>query len=133
MRVILPLILFLLLCQPLFALDEPPTDLTAAGQTTDNKREGKWTFSDATGRNRFEIDYVRGLRTGAYIQWNEDGKLIVLSERGELHLAPLDPKAWSPISSFSLFSGKAWTVPTLAHGVLYARDTTTLVALEVAQ
>lgn len=80
MRVILPLILFLLLCQPLFALDEPPTDLTAAGQTTDNKREGKWTFSDATGRKRFEIDYVRGLRTGAYIQWNEDGKLIVLGE-----------------------------------------------------
>lgn len=81
----------------------------------------------ATGEDRWKVS---GLGHGSLLA--ADGKLIVLSERGELHLGLVDPKAWRSISSFSLFPGKTWTVPTLAHGTLYARDTSTLVALEVA-
>lgn len=80
----------------------------------------------ATGKDRWKVS---GFSHGSLLV--ADGKIFVLSERGQLALGPVDPAAWTETSSFSLFPGKTWTVPTLANGVLFARDTKTLVALKV--
>lgn len=50
------------------------------------------------------------------------GKLIVLSEKGELIIAPATPEGFQPLSRAQILSGKCWTVPVLANGLLYARN-----------
>jgi outer membrane protein assembly factor BamB len=50
------------------------------------------------------------------------GKLIILSEKGELITAEANPRAFTPISRGQVLSGKCWTVPILANGLLYARN-----------
>ncbi len=52
-----------------------------------------------------------------------DGKLIVLSEKGKLVIAPPSPDGFKPISELQVFEGKTkcWTAPVLANGRIYAR------------
>ncbi len=51
-----------------------------------------------------------------------DGKLIVLSERGELLVAPVSATAFKPTARAKVLSGKCWTVPVLANGRIYCRN-----------
>jgi outer membrane protein assembly factor BamB len=51
-----------------------------------------------------------------------DGKLIALSERGELFVAEATPEGFNPISRAHIMGGKCWTVPVLSHGRLYTRN-----------
>lgn len=51
-----------------------------------------------------------------------DGKLIVLSSKGELMVAPATPEGIKPISRAQVMGGKIWTVPTLANGIVYCRN-----------
>jgi outer membrane protein assembly factor BamB len=51
-----------------------------------------------------------------------DGKLIVLSERGELMVAEATPAAFKPISRAQVLGGKCWTTPVLANGKIYCRN-----------
>ena len=51
-----------------------------------------------------------------------DGKLIVLSEKGELIIAEATPQAFKPLSRAQVLGGKCWTSPALANGKLYARN-----------
>ena len=50
-----------------------------------------------------------------------DGKLLVLSERGELLVANPSPAGFKPIVRAQVVGGKCWTAPTLAHGKIYVR------------
>jgi outer membrane protein assembly factor BamB len=50
-----------------------------------------------------------------------DGKLLVLSERGELIIAPPSPTEFKPIARAQVIGGKCWTAPTLANGKIYVR------------
>ena len=50
-----------------------------------------------------------------------DGKLIVLSERGELLVAEASPAAFKPISRAQVVGGKCWAAPVLANGKIYCR------------
>jgi outer membrane protein assembly factor BamB len=50
-----------------------------------------------------------------------DGKLIVLSERGELLVAEASPAAFKPISRAQVVGGKCWAAPVLASGKIYCR------------
>ena len=50
-----------------------------------------------------------------------DGKLIVLSERGELLVAEASPTAFKPISRAQVVGGKCWAAPVLANGKIYCR------------
>jgi outer membrane protein assembly factor BamB len=52
-----------------------------------------------------------------------DGKLIVLSEKGKLLVAPVDPQAFKPIVEAQVQSGKCWTRPVLANGRIFLRNT----------
>lgn len=51
-----------------------------------------------------------------------DGKLIVLSENGELLVADATPAGFKPISRVQLFGKICWAAPVLANGKIYARN-----------
>jgi outer membrane protein assembly factor BamB len=50
------------------------------------------------------------------------GRLLVLSEAGELIVAPASPEGWKPAARAKLLEGKCWTVPVLANGRAYLRS-----------
>ena len=61
-----------------------------------------------------------------------DGKLIVLSDRGELVVAEASPEAFKPLARAQVLGGKCWTVPVLANGRIYCRNARgALVCLDV--
>jgi outer membrane protein assembly factor BamB len=87
-------------------------------------------------------DYVFGLddnqlrclalRTGE-VKWTDrafgkgsimmaDGKLIGMSERGELIVAEPSPDEFKVIARAQILGGKCWTVPVLANGRIYCRN-----------
>jgi outer membrane protein assembly factor BamB len=51
-----------------------------------------------------------------------DGQLIVLSERGELLVAPADPAGFKPVARAQVLGGKCWSTPVLANARIYARN-----------
>jgi outer membrane protein assembly factor BamB len=51
-----------------------------------------------------------------------DGKLILLSEKGELLLAEASPAEFKPLARAKVLSGVCWTPPALADGQLYIRN-----------
>lgn len=51
-----------------------------------------------------------------------DGKLILLSERGELFVAEASPVAFKPLARAQVMGGKCWTTPVLANGRIYCRN-----------
>lgn len=80
----------------------------------------------ATGEERWK---ERGLGHGSLIL--ADGHLIVLSESGTLVLAEATPAGYKPKATAEVLSGRCWTMPTLANGVLYVRNQEELLALSV--
>lgn len=50
-----------------------------------------------------------------------DGKLVVLSERGELLVAKPSPDGFQPLARAQVVGGKCWSAPTLANGKIYVR------------
>ncbi len=62
-----------------------------------------------------------------------DGKLIVLSEKGELTIAPASPRRFQALARAQVLGGKCWTVPVLSNGRIYCRNAQgDLVCLDVA-
>lgn len=51
-----------------------------------------------------------------------DGKLMVLSPKGELMIAPPSPKEFKPTARAKVLGGTCWTVPVLANGLIYCRN-----------
>lgn len=51
-----------------------------------------------------------------------DGKLIVLSEKGELIIAEATPEKFKPLARAQVLGGKCWTTPVLSHGRIYCRN-----------
>ena len=51
-----------------------------------------------------------------------DGKLIVLSEKGELMVAEPSPAGFKPMARAQVLGGKCWTTPVLANGKIYCRN-----------
>ncbi len=51
-----------------------------------------------------------------------DGKLIILSEQGELVIAEATSEAFKEISRAQVVGFKCWTVPVLANGRIYCRN-----------
>lgn len=79
--------------------------------------------------------------TGA-VRWSRDGlgsgslllagdQLVVLTERGELLVAPPSGEAFRPTSRAQVLGTGIRAVPALADGRLYARDKSKLVALDL--
>ena len=75
----------------------------------------------------------RGLGKGSLIL--SDGKLICLSDRGELVLVQADPSAYTEIARTQVLGGKnLWTQPVLSGKQIYARNNSKgdLVAVDVS-
>lgn len=51
-----------------------------------------------------------------------DGKLIVMTGKGELMIVPASPDGFKPMARAQVLSGKCWTTPILANGRLYVRN-----------
>ena len=49
-------------------------------------------------------------------------KLIVISAKGELMVAPASPDGFQPISQAQVLGVNCWTVPVLANGIVYCRN-----------
>lgn len=74
------------------------------------------------------IDFATGTE-----KWNEaavgfcalmaaDGKLIIMTAKGELIIAKADPTKFDPISRTQVLKGRCWTAPVLANGRIYVRN-----------
>ena len=50
------------------------------------------------------------------------GKLIALSEDGQLSIAEASPTGYRELGKGRILTGKCWTVPVLANGKIYARN-----------
>lgn len=62
----------------------------------------------------------RGLGCGSLMI--VDGKLLILSEDGDLVLAEADSESFTEISRSKFLTGRCWTVPVLANGKVYGRN-----------
>ncbi len=51
-----------------------------------------------------------------------DGKLIVMTDKGELIVADATPEGFKPVSRAQVLGGKCWTTPVLANGRIYCRN-----------
>ncbi len=51
-----------------------------------------------------------------------DNHLIILSEAGELSIAPVSSKVFKTTSAAKILDGKCWTVPVLSNGLIYCRN-----------
>ncbi|MFN0068196.1 MAG: PQQ-binding-like beta-propeller repeat protein [Limisphaerales bacterium] len=50
------------------------------------------------------------------------GHLIVLGEKGELMVGKISPAEFKPVARAQVLGGQCWTVPVLANGRLYLRN-----------
>ena len=85
------------------------------GDTTQNASLKCIEF--ATGKEKWSHP---GFGSGGLVV--ADGKLIALSAKGELMVAPANPKEFAPISRAQVLGGKSWTAPVLANGIVYCRN-----------
>jgi outer membrane protein assembly factor BamB len=51
-----------------------------------------------------------------------DGKLVILSEKGELVVAEPAADGFKPIARAQVLGGKCWTAPVVANGRIYCRN-----------
>jgi outer membrane protein assembly factor BamB len=71
----------------------------------------------ATGEERWSDDTLgNGALTIA------GGRLIVMSDKGELVIAEATPEAFRPISRARVLEGLCWTIPVLVDGRIYCRS-----------
>lgn len=63
---------------------------------------------------------AKGLGGGALMA--ADGRLIIMSGRGELIISPVSPEKLEEVTRFQVLGGKCWTVPVLANGRIYCRN-----------
>jgi outer membrane protein assembly factor BamB len=71
----------------------------------------------STGKVVWSVDELRpgGLSIA-------DGKLLILTQSGELLVAPATPHSFSTVARGQVLQGKCWTVPVLANGRVYCRS-----------
>src|SRR5439155_6584081 len=50
------------------------------------------------------------------------GKLLILTEKGELLIAEASPAELKPVARAQILGGLCWTPPALANGLLYLRN-----------
>ena len=75
------------------------------------------SFKDA-GENWSEGSLGKGA-----LMMSTDGRMIIMSDKGELVIAKADPAGFKAIARAQILpKAKCWTVPVLANGRIYARN-----------
>lgn len=72
----------------------------------------------------------RGLGRASMIM--ADGHFIILGERGFLALARVSADEYTELKRVKLLGYPAWSPPVLANGILYLRDETQVIALDLS-
>lgn len=72
----------------------------------------------ATGKEIWSAD---GFGPGGVLL--ADGKLVALTDDGQVALLEANPQAFKELARFKAVDGKCWNAPALAHGKLYVRST----------
>ena len=68
-----------------------------------------------------ELNWTReDIGSGSVLLAGDD--LLVLTDEGELLIAPVSPERFDPVASSQVLDGKCWTSPALANGRLYCRN-----------
>jgi outer membrane protein assembly factor BamB len=80
----------------------------------------------ATGRVRWQHDAF-----GAAVLTLAADQLLILTEKGELIRAPASPEGFKPNARAQVLRAPVRAHPALANGLLYARDKTKLVCLDL--
>ena len=75
-----------------------------------------------------EMWKARGFQKGELIL--ADGHLIVLGEQGDLGVVEANPSEYRLKAKSKVLSGRCWSMPTLANGVLYVRNQSVMLALD---
>jgi outer membrane protein assembly factor BamB len=63
-----------------------------------------------------------GQKTGMGGLIAAEGKLIVMTEKGELLIAAASPEGFKPLARAQVLGGKCWTAPVLAEGKIFCRN-----------
>lgn len=57
------------------------------------------------------------------LMMSADGRMIMMSDKGELVIAQADPEQFKPVARAQILpASKSWTTPVLANGRIYARN-----------
>lgn len=87
------------------------------------------TDGDATSRAKLLcVDIETGNQVWAQLDFGtgglvvSDGKMIALSAKGDLIIAPVSTEGFKPIAQAHILDGKCWTAPVLANGLVYCRN-----------
>ena len=95
---------------------EPATDPPAA--PLQGRMVGPLVCIDFnTGKQKWEYP---GVGTGGIIA--AGNKLLAMTEKGKLLIAPASPDAFKPTAQAQILTGKTWAPPILANGRLYVRN-----------
>ena len=63
-----------------------------------------------------------------------DGKMVLMSDKGELAIAEASPDSYVELARTKVLSGLCWTVPVLSGGKIYCRSHPgVLVCLDVSK
>lgn len=88
---------------------------------------------DLSGRtNRWITSTVGSGNPGYASLIKVGGKLLVLTEPGELVLLEPNPSAYTELARFQALQGNCWNHPAFSNGRIYARSDTEMVVLDVA-
>jgi hypothetical protein len=71
----------------------------------------------------------RGFGKGSVLGVGE--RILILGEGGACALAEASPEKYIEIARFDFSNDRCWTVPVVAHGLLYLRDQKTLACFDV--
>ncbi|RMF77901.1 MAG: hypothetical protein D6744_10760 [Planctomycetota bacterium] len=61
-----------------------------------------------------------------------DSHLFLLTEKGELRVAPISPTGFVPTWSAKILDGRCWTVPVIHNGRLFARSLKEVACFDIA-
>ncbi|MDA7757998.1 PQQ-like beta-propeller repeat protein [Opitutales bacterium] len=74
----------------------------------------------STGKEQWRVA-DGGLQIGSLLV--ADDRMILLGQRGECTIAKVNPKKFEVLNREQIIGGKTWTMPVLANGLLYVRNT----------
>jgi len=60
-----------------------------------------------------------------------DKHLVVLTRQGSIHISKAEPKGYQELAALQVFNGPAWTSPIFANGRIFARNLTTIAAIDI--
>ncbi len=83
------------------------------------------------------VDFMTGKR-----QWRErrvkhgtvlaaGGRIVLLTEKGDLRIAQANPKEFKPSAEARVLDGRCWTAPILSDGRLYARNMEKVICVDL--